>query len=247
MAGDLVARAKGDVLARTKGAYVGLARPTGSLLTRMGVLGSVAPDRDRRVKHWVYSLTKVHDSLAIAELGVPWWTYRAIDVVDAWLSARPRPIRVFEWGSGASTIWLAARADEIHSVEHHAGFGEMIGAELSRFDNVHFQVVEAPESTAPVEPSHKEGQTGLDFADYVAAIDRVGGEFDLIVIDGRAREACLRAAVPHLASDGIIVFDNTRRRRYQEAIEVSGLQQRVLSGLTPTLPYPDQTSLITAR
>ena len=65
------------------------------------------PSRDDRLKHWVVSLTKVHDFKAIAELGVPWWTYRAIDVVDAWLSARPHPIRVFEYGSGASTLWLA--------------------------------------------------------------------------------------------------------------------------------------------
>ena len=70
-------------------------------MTRVGVLPIEPPDRDRRFKHWVTSLTRVHDSLAIAELGVPWWTYRAIDVVDAWLMNRPSPIRVFEYGSGA--------------------------------------------------------------------------------------------------------------------------------------------------
>ena len=53
------------------------------------------------LRHWV------HDPLALAELGVPWWTYRAIDIVDAWLTAHVSPVRVFEYGSGASTIWLA--------------------------------------------------------------------------------------------------------------------------------------------
>ncbi|MDQ1692305.1 MAG: hypothetical protein QOD87_2413 [Pseudonocardiales bacterium] len=236
-----------DLLARAKGVYARTARHTGTLLSRVGVVGSEAPDRDHRVKHWMYSLSKVHDSLAIAQLGVPWWTYRSIDVIEAWLSARPRPIRVFEWGSGASTLWLASRADEIHSVEHHRGFGEMIGRELAKYPNVHFQIVEAVESATPQVPSHKEGHAGQDFAEYVSSIDRIGGDFDLIVIDGRAREACLTAALRHLAGDGIVVFDNTRRRRYHAAIAASGVHQRALSGLTPTLPYPDQTSIITTR
>ena len=41
-----------------------------------------------------------------------------------------------------------------------------------------------------------------------------------------------------------LVFDNSRRRRYREAIERSGLQEQVLTGLTPTLPYSEQTSLL---
>jgi hypothetical protein len=41
------------------------------------------------------------------------------------------------------------------------------------------------------------------------------------------------------------VFDNTRRRRYRDAIAAAGVHERVLRGLTPTLPYADQTSLIT--
>jgi hypothetical protein len=234
-----------DLRSRIKGAYALAARGAGSALTRVGVLGEEAPDRDHRVKHWAYSLTKVHDSLAIAKLDVPWWTYRAIDVVEAWLSARPRPVRVYEYGSGASTLWLAARADEIHSVEHHRGFGEMIGAELAKHPNVSFQIVEPVKSTRPTIGSAKEGHAGLDFSAYVKSIEAVGGTFDLIVIDGRAREACLTESIPYLAPGGIIVFDNTKRRRYQEAIAASGLAERRLSGLTPTLPYPDQTSILT--
>jgi hypothetical protein len=237
----------GDYFARAKGAYAASAKQVGKGLTKAHVLGDEPPSRDRRVKHWAYSLTKVHDSLAIAELDVPWWTYRSIDIVDAWLSARPRPIRVFEYGSGASTIWLAARADEVVSVEHHRGFGEMIGVELAKHDNITFQIVEATESGHPAVPSHKEGHAGLDFKNYVDTIDRVGGDFDVIVIDGRAREACLTAGLRHLRQDGVIVFDNTRRKRYQQAIAAAPVTERRLTGLTPTLPYPDQTSILTAK
>ncbi len=238
---------KSDLIYRAKTAYAAGARQTGRALTKVGVLGDDAPSRDHRWRHWAYSLTKVHDSLAIAELDVPWWTYRAIDVVDAWLSAHPHPIRVFEYGSGASTLWLARRADEVHSVEHHAGFAEHIRPTLEKYPNIDFHVVEPVKSSAPAVPSAKEGHAGLDFADYVATIDKVGGSFDLIVIDGRAREACLTAALPRLAADGIIVYDNSRRARYERAIAAAGVTERRLRGLTPTLPYPDQTSVLTVN
>jgi methyltransferase family protein len=238
---------KGDVLIRAKNAYAVTARQAGKVLARVGILDEQPPSRDRRIKHWAYSLTRAYDSLAIAELDVPWWTYKAIDVLDEWLRVRRRPIRVFEYGSGASTLWLARRVDEVHSVEHHRAFGEHVAPAVSGHSNIDFHIVVPTTSAAPQVPSAKEGHAGLDFAEYVATIDKVGGTFDLIVIDGRAREPCLAASIPHLAEDGLIVFDNTRRRRYRRAIRASGLHEQVFWGLTPTLPYPDQTSLLSRR
>lgn len=45
----------------------------------------------------------------------------------------------------------------------------------------------------------------------------------------------------------MIVFDNSRRRRYRRAIEATPVDERRYFGLTPTLPYPDQTSLLRRR
>ncbi|MDT4899723.1 MAG: hypothetical protein QOJ78_653 [Pseudonocardiales bacterium] len=236
---------KSDTVLKVKGAYAAGARQAGVALSRLGVMNDTPPSRDNRLRHWAYSLTKAYDSLAIAELDVPWWTYRAIDVVDSWLSAHPKPIRVYEYGSGASTLWLSRRADEVYTVEHHRGFAEHIAPTLAGQPNIHMRIVEPVPSSSPVVSSQKEGNADLDFADYVNSIGAVDGEFSLIVIDGRAREACLRAAIPRLDPDGLIVFDNTRRRRYREAIAAAGVHERVLRGLTPTLPYADQTSLIT--
>ncbi|MCW2631156.1 MAG: putative methyltransferase [Pseudonocardia sp.] len=234
-----------DALQQAKAGYARAARKAGHTLATLGIVGETPPDRDRRIRHWAYSLTRVHDSLAIAELDVAWWTYRAVDVVEAWLSAHTRPIRVFEYGSGASTLWLSRRADEIISVEHHRGFAEHIAPILAAQGNIDLRIVEPAESASPDVPSRKEGHSGLDFTDYVAAIDSTEGSFDLVVIDGRAREACLPAALPRLAPDGIIVFDNSRRARYRVAIQAAGVRERRLPGLTPTLPYPEQTSVLT--
>lgn len=230
-------------LATVKSMYAGSARGARRTLDRFG-LDIEAPPLGRRWRHWAHSLTLVHDSRAMAELDVPWWTYRAITTVEEWLAARPTPATVFEYGSGASTVWLARRSGRVHSVEHHAGFAASMGAALVNHPNATVRVVEPVPSADPTVPSRKEGHARLDFAAYVAAIDEVPGQFDLVVIDGRAREACLAAAVGRLAGDGIIVFDNSRRRRYRDAITRSGLDERVYAGLTPTLPYPEQTSLL---
>ena len=241
-----------NAVSTVKSAYAAGARGVGRGLRRIGVLGDEPPARSNRRRHWAYSLFCAHDSLAIAQLDVPWWTYGAIDEVERWLDGRAAPIRVFEWGSGASTIWLAKRVDSVDSVEHHRGFGEMMRAELAdlpgaRATHVDLVVIEPVPSDAPAIGSKKEGMGGLDFADYVGRIDEVGGAFDMIVIDGRAREACLAAALPHLAHDGIIVFDNTHRRRYREAIDAADVAADRYRGLTPTLPYPDETSLVRLR
>jgi hypothetical protein len=229
-----------------KEAYATSAQAAGQILTKLGVLGDEPPGLDHRLRHWAFSLTRVHDSLAIAELDVPWWTYNAIDAVSDWLRGKDRPIRAFEFGSGASTFWLARRFDEVHSVEHHLGFGEMLSKALVSYANVELRIVEPTPSDSPRIPSNKDGHAGLDFTDYVRAIDAVQGSFDLVVVDGRARAACLRAAVPRLARHGIVVYDNSARRRYRSAIEQSGLFERRYRGLTPTLPYPDQTSVLFA-
>ena len=228
-----------------KRAYAATAQTAGRGLTRLRVLGEDPPPIERRARHWAYSLTKVHNSLALAALDVPWWTYDAIAEVTSWFADRQgSPTRVFEYGSGASTLWLARRASEVHSVEHDRAFGEMMATELAQFHHVTLRIVEPAVSERPVVASAKEGHHGLDFADYVAAIDSVDGDFDLVVVDGRAREACLRAAQSRLAPGGIVVFDNSRRRRYREAIRASGMLERRFAGLTPTLPYPEQTSIL---
>lgn len=232
------------VLRMSKSAYVSGMKTLGSGLRALHVLDDAPPPRAARTKHWFYSLTRVYDPQAMIEMDVPWWTYDAIDAVESWLGGREHA-RIFEYGSGASSLWLARRAGEVHSVEHHEGFYEYMRPAFEAQENLSVELVEPEVSDHPAVPSQKEGQSGLDFADYVAAIDRAGGTFDLVVVDGRARGASLARAVHRLAPDGLVVFDNSRRARYRPAIEGSGLRETRCTGLTPTLPYGEQTSLLT--
>ena len=235
-----------DTVLVAKRGYVSLMRAVKSAVEPLGLGSTPVSARDHRYRHWLQSLLAIYDIDALIRLDVPWWTYDAIGKVETFLKARP-DARVFEWGSGASTVWLAKRASSVVSIDHDAPWVEFSAPRLAEQGNASVELVPAdarPDSN-PRFVSGKPGYAGQTFRAYVDAIDGHDGLFDLIVIDGRARAACLEKAVGRLAQGGLIVFDNSHRSRYRKAIAASGLRAEVTRGLVPSLPLPDQTTLLT--
>ncbi len=196
-----------------------------------------------RVGLWLRSQLSVWDVEDFVQLDLPWWTLDSASLVDEFLSVRPRA-RVFEWGSGASTIWLEKRATEVISVEYDPEWTQLMQTIVGPGTTV--VEVSASPDPHPEVPSGMWGHKGLDYSSYVAAIDAARGDFDLIVIDGRARTACLDKAVERLAPGGMIVFDNTNRARYRKALESVApmFEPTTTSGLTPALPWSTHTTLL---
>lgn len=229
-----------------KRAFVTLARALRTTLAWIGLIGWLDRRTARsRTALWLRSLLAIYDLRDLARLDVPWWTFKAADEVSEFLTSRP-DARVLEWGAGASTLWLARRAAEVTAIEHDPTWGADV--ESLAQGNVTVLVQPPEPSSAPTVPSAKPGFDGLDFSRYVQRIHEVGGHFDLIVIDGRAREACLTEAVAHLAPGGLIVFDNVDRQRYLDAMAAATeLAVTITRGLTPCLPYPTRTALLSVR
>jgi hypothetical protein len=225
-------------------AYVRAVRTVRGAAERTRIIDRLGSS-DRLWARHVRTLFAIHDLDDMISLDLPWWTYRAAGRVEEFLAEHDGKARAFEYGSGASTLWLARRAGEVHSVEHHAGFAEFLGERVDGCSNVDLRYVPArPAGPVVIAPSRRFGHRNLDFVDYVRAIDAVDGEFDLIVIDGRARVDCFRRALPRLAPDGMIVFDNFNRRRYRNVL-LDGLNVARLRGAAPCLPYPSLTALLT--
>ena len=232
-----------------KRVYVSVLHGIRSLLAAIGVLGLL----DRLARRWRWALWvrswfAIHDLDDMLRLDVPWWTFEAADEVEAFLRERPGA-RVLEWGSGASTVWLSQRAGSVVSIEHDPRWAARTARALSArdADNVELRVVPPTRLVPPGGvPSAKPGFAGLDFEEYADAVETVPGELDVVVIDGRAREACLVRAIDRLAAGGIIVFDNVDRPRYRDALEALGTRLSVdwTRGLTPALPYPTRTALV---
>ncbi|VTR76190.1 class I SAM-dependent methyltransferase [Cellulomonas hominis] len=232
-------------------AYVGLWRSARRAAEAAGALGAL--DRRGRahpggLAAHTRSLFAIHDAADLVALDVPWWTYGAAARVEERLAELGGSARVFEYGSGASSIWLARRAAQVTSVEHHAGFAALV-RDLARdagvADRLELLEVAPEESRAPVVPSGRRGEEGLDYAAYVRAIDRVPGELDLVVVDGRARTACVEAAARRLAPGGIVLLDDSQRPRYAAALAGSGLAVHRYRGWVPSLPYPRESAVLT--
>ncbi|MET3963052.1 hypothetical protein ABIE44_002986 [Marmoricola sp. OAE513] len=232
-----------------KSIYVTAIRALRRALAAVGILGLLDrwAARSRRGL-WFRSLFSIYDLEDLLPYDVPWWTFRASDEVETFLAAKP-DARVFEWGSGASTAWLSRRAGSVTSVEHDAAWARIVRPVLP--DNAVVQVVEpaAASGGATDVLSAKDGFEGLDFGDYVQAVDHVDGTFDVIVVDGRARGACYDRAISRLAPGGVLVFDNVDRQRYRDAIADSPVPVDVewTRGMTPALPYPTRTALVRLR
>jgi Methyltransferase domain len=227
-----------------RGAYVTGVKSVRKAADKAGLLDRLERSDSPKVRH-LRTLFSIFDAGDMAKMDLAWWSYPAMRRVEEFLAQRPNA-RIFEYGAGASTVWLAKRAGQVDSVEHDTEWVEFVREMLGDTEGVKLHAVPPTAATEDtVVRSGRVGHTDLDFADYVATIEQVGGPFDLIVVDGRARVDAFRRAMDHLADDGVVVFDNIKRKRYWDVISVlPGLRIELLKGGTPTLPYPTTTGLI---
>ena len=230
-----------------KSIYVSVMRQLRRLLATLRLLGYFDRNLEKRWVLYLRSLLAIYDFEDLARLGVPWWTFSAINEVEKFLNDREATVRVFEYGPGASTIWLARHACSVTYVEHDEAFATKMNQAVQDQTNITGRLVE-PIHRAPGEqiqcPSGIKGFERYDFVNYVEAIRDTGGPFDLIVIDGRARVACLAEAAQHLRAPGMIVFDDSNRARYSVGLSNQPLTLRRFRGLGPTIPYFEETSLL---
>jgi predicted O-methyltransferase YrrM len=141
------------------------------------------------------------------DLGVPWWSFKAIERADALMSGK----RIFEYGTGGSTLRFAKVAAQVVSVEDNAQWLELVRQRLAdaRLSNVELQL-------HPFDFEHPQ-----DFEDsaYISAVD--GRAWDVVIIDGqdwtfKERLACFRRVEPSMAPGSLIVVDDFWR--YEELL-----------------------------
>ncbi len=220
-------------------------RKSGASFTAAAKLLSQDRQARRDLPRWIRSLLT---RLRRAELGVersprPCITFGALD----WLAATIQPSwRVFEWGSGASTLYYGDMGVEIVAVEHHREWAELVQRRLSERGSTGRVLHRPPEPgpTATSATSVRPEFAGQNFDRYVGAIDEIDGEFDLIVVDGRARNACGARALHRLAPGGCILLDNAERPRYEPLHQMLSHLERIdFSGLGPYSAAPWRTTI----
>lgn len=155
---------------------------------------------------------------------IPWYRYAAID----FLAERTDPQhRVFEFGSGNSTLWWAQRADTVTAVEHQPEWAARVRAA-------------APENVTLLE-------VPLEADRYCQTPGTTGSRYDVIVIDGRDRVSCALRCLDALSESGVVVWDDSQRRRYRPGLEFlreNGFRRLRFTGLGPIAPNKGETSVL---
>lgn len=135
---------------------------------------------------------------------------------EAFLKAIKPGMRVLEWGSGGSTLWLADRLPEratLTSIDHDTKWNTVVREKIGPRDNVRLLLVPPAGPLGANATIEEEDPTHLH--DYIHAVD--GEKFDLIFVDGVARGTCMDHARTLLKPGGTVYLHDAHRPWYDHA------------------------------
>lgn len=127
---------------------------------------------------------------------IPWFTYPAIEFLKERLT---KDIRIFEYGSGNSTLFFAKRVMEIISIETNKEWYEKIKKQLPENARIIFYD---------------------DNSNYTNIIKEIEFDFDIIIIDAINRNEVIDNSIKKLKSTGVLILDDSNREEYQFGISL---------------------------
>lgn len=117
-------------------------------------------------------------------LVMPWYTKPALDEIVTW---DLKDKVVFEYGCGASSLWWAKKCKQLYGVDYHRDYFLVVCQNIG--GNATLHCTQDPE-------------------EYVNSIRQYNTQFDIIIIDGSFRDACVPIAMESLKPGGKLIFDN---------------------------------------
>lgn len=125
---------------------------------------------------------------------LPWYTYSFIKFISERINGS---MRVFEYGSGNSTLWWSKRVAGVIAVEHDQLWYDSVSKKIPKTVDYRY--------------------CKLDYGgEYCKVITSYTANFDCIIIDGRDRINCAKNALAALKQEGVLIWDNSDRDTYKE-------------------------------
>ena len=155
---------------------------------------------------------------------LPWMNFSFNQLLKEKLT---KDLKVFEFGSGYSTLFFSGRVYSVTSIEYNKIWLEKI----KRC---------APENVKLI---FKEKDVD---GSYCRSINYTGESYDVVLIDGRDRVNCFKHSIPALSQRGVIIFDDSSRDRYLEVFDIgrkNGFKVLNIEGLQPKMRDLNRTSL----
>lgn len=143
--------------------------------------------------------------------------YKEIEIIKEILK-HLKPMRCLEWGTGYSTVYFPKylnRYSKWISIENDRTWSTHIES-INRNSNVEIYHIEP--NSFPWTDKYKDGAY-TDLKDYIEFPSRFGN-FDFILIDGRARKDCLIKAYELIRNEGIVVLHDASRNYYHKSLKL---------------------------
>jgi len=153
---------------------------------------------------------------------IPWITYPCLSFLKSRVTSK---MEVFEFGCGNSTLWWAERVTRVVCCEHDPEWYSKMKNQIGI--NVQLEL----------------RQCGPDYAEF---IEQFSGRFHVVVIDGRDRVSCIKHSLGALASDGVLLLDNSERHQYSSGIDFlveKGFRRLDFEGPIPIVTESSMTTI----
>ncbi len=167
---------------------------------------------------------------ARAEDSTPFMDENEIAALEACIGLFGHPVDCLEWGSGRSTRYFSALlppGSAWHSIEHDAGWAEAVHKDLQKQGVQQVELYHVP-NNLPFADGIEDG-TYRQFRDYVRCPQRLDRQFHLILVDGRARVACMLQGWELLHEEGVLILHDAHREEYDAGIPGDALQVRIVN------------------
>ncbi len=132
-----------------------------------------------------------------------------------------------EFGSGSSTLFFAPRISKLYSVEHNEEWYHLINEKLTGLNcsNVDYRFVVQNDKSDFVDDvfdleEKRDFEIRRDYVNYFRALNDIKDHsLDFAIVDGRARTECCHEILPKIKKGGILILDNSERKRYELVFE----------------------------
>ena len=157
-------------------------------------------------------------------------------------------LKVFEWGSGASTVYYSeflrniGRPFSWHSADNSKEWSQISQEKIEKAlltEQVQIHCSEFPafwelpdySIADPVPPDVYNNSARVK--EYVDFPRNLGGSFEVMIIDGRFRRRCLEVAAEVLSPNGIVILHDASRTHYYPPLSLYSHVQFLKTGPLP--------------
>ena len=167
--------------------------------------------------------------------------------LDILRSFKGRSLKIFEWGSGYSTIyyskWLKCHGFSFlwHALDNHGDWVNRVRERVNKHqlpDHVKIHLKEFPpfwekpgwdwnKIPPPAGVFSPKLQAEQDYINYPISL---GEKFDIIFIDARFRRHCLKTALTMVKEDGVVIMHDAQKTHYHQGTETFAFNKFYVTG-----------------